>query len=115
MSNKLTLTLLAAGSLALAACSSEPDCSPEQGFELGTAGDEPEALCQERDYAEAWRIGHKLEELRSEKAALEAREDELDARERSRLRRLHGDVPELETLARTRGLMEPAEAPTGED
>lgn len=104
------LILIAALPLVLlGGCTSQPDCSPTQGFELGRIGQEPPPLCQERDYAEAWQLGQALGELEAERDALLAREDELDSIERARLRVLTRDIPELETLARIEGHLPAAE------
>jgi len=106
---------MAATALLISACTTEPECVAEQGFELGRAGTEPPALCHESEYAEAWQLGHTLGELENERDELQAREEDLDAVERARLRVLQRDIPELETLARIQDLMEPAslEEPVG--
>lgn len=106
--NRLIPTL-AVASLLLGACTSEPECLAEEGFELGRADTEPPPLCQDRDYAEAWQLGRTLGELEDERDELRARVDELDAVEQARLRVLQRDIPELETLARIQGFMEPAQ------
>jgi hypothetical protein len=93
----------------LNACTSQPDCTPTQGFEHGRIGQEPPPLCQERDYAEAWQLGQTLGELEAERDALLEREHELEPIERSRLRVLTRDIPELETLARIEGYLPAAE------
>lgn len=106
--NRLIPTI-AIASLILAACTTEPECVAEEGFELGRSDIEPPPLCHERDYAEAWQLGHALGELERERDELLTREVELDAVEQARLRVLQRDIPELETLARIQGFMEPAQ------
>lgn len=103
------IAIFAVAGLLLTACSVEPECVAQEGFERGRAQIEPPPQCHERDYAEAWQLGQALGQLESERDELLAREDELEAVERARLRVLQRDIPELETLARIQGLMEPAQ------
>lgn len=94
--------------LLLSACSSTPsDCSGQTGFDLGKKGIEPPANCQEASFTGAWNLGHSLAELESERAELRARQADLEPGERMRLRVLERDIPELETLARIHGFIEP--------
>lgn len=106
MNRFLPACALAAG---LAACATTPDCSPGAGFETGLAGNEPSASCSEQAFQESYRLGRELGRMRRERDALRARSDSLDAVERARLRSLERDIPEIETLARLEGLIEPAE------
>jgi hypothetical protein len=92
----------------VSACTSEPDCLPREGFDLGRSAEEPPALCQERAYAEAWQLGQTLGDLERERDELLARADELEGLERMRLRVLQREIPELETLARIQDFMDPA-------
>lgn len=110
------LVMAVAGSLLLLACSEPPEapvaevtCQAEDAFLLGRADEPAPTACEERDYANAWQLGHTLGEMERERDELAAREEELDAANRMRLRVLQRDIPELETLARIHGLMEPAE------
>ncbi len=92
----------------LGACSSVPDCSPQAGFDLGKKGVEPPAGCQEAAFTGAWNLGQSLAELKSEREVLRTRQADLDPTERMRLRVLERDIPELETIARIHGFIEPA-------
>ncbi|MCC5864738.1 MAG: hypothetical protein JJU31_06465 [Wenzhouxiangella sp.] len=105
-----------AGSLLLVACSEPPEapvaempCQAEDAFVLGRADEPAPTECEERDYANAWQLGHTLGEMERERDELAAREEDLDAANRMRLRVLQRDIPELETLARIHGLMEPVD------
>jgi hypothetical protein len=94
----------------LSACSGSgvPDCSGQTGFDLGKNSIEPPGECQEAAFTGAWHLGQSLAELESEREELRARQADLDTTERMRLRVLERDIPELETLARIHGFIEPA-------
>lgn len=100
---------LAAAAALTTACTSATDCSAEAGFELGKSSADKPKSCQSGEFADSYRLGETLAAKYSERQELIERADELDAAERTRLRVLERDIPELETLARMRGLMEPAE------
>ncbi len=104
---RLRLAILAVASI-LAGCSQAPDCRPEAGFELGRGGSPISDACAAPEYGQAWRLGHSLGQLEAERKALQDRADELEALDQARLRVLERDIPELETLARLRGLLPPA-------
>lgn len=93
----------------LAGCQSTPDCSAQSAFELGRNDRSAETACEEASYRGAWQLGQTLHELENEREGLMAREDELDATERMRLRSIERDRQELEGLARIQRLMPPAE------
>ncbi len=110
------LTVAAAGSLLLVACSEPPEapvaevqCEPESAFLLGRADEPAPAECEDRTYTDAWQLGQTLGEMERERDQLAAQEEELDAAGRMRLRVLQRDIPELETLARIQGLKEHVE------
>jgi hypothetical protein len=109
MNRTLAITALALG--LLAGCQSAPDCSPQRGFELGRSDRPAVDACQDAAYQGAWRLGQTLHELDTERANLMARQEDLDAGERMRLRVIERDIPELEGLARIQRLMPPAEIP----
>lgn len=93
----------------LAACASAPNCDPTGAFEAGHSDIAVDSACDQADYGEAWQLGQTLGELEREQAALDERDHPLTAAERSRLRSLARDIPELETLARIEGLLPPAD------
>jgi hypothetical protein len=105
-------TLLAiSATLIVAGCTTTPDCRQEAGFAAGLAGDPAQTPCGNEDYIEAHRIGSALEEMYAERDALLAARASLDAADRTRLRVLERDIPELETLARVQGLKPPSPLP----
>lgn len=65
--------------------------------------------CQSQEFIGSYRLGETLAEMRRERRSLRDHEDELDASQHARLRVLERDIPELETLARMNGFIEPAE------
>ena len=107
--NRITLPI--AATLLIAGCATEPDCSAATGFKTGLNADPADTACEGDDYHEAYRIGQTLGEMRSERDSLLEREEALNPTERMRLRVLERDIPEVETLARMQGLMDPAPPP----
>ncbi len=109
------ITLLVAAALLIVGCTTEPDCSAATAFETGLNADPADEACEvdgyHDDYQEAYRIGQTLGEMRSERDSLLKREQALKPTERMRLRVLERDIPEVETLARIQGLMDPAPPP----
>lgn len=95
-------------------------CDPEAAFDRAMAGSAQPPACERPAYLRNHQLGANLHALRDEKKTIE---DDLARGEadstapqqlqtwRMRLRVLEREVSELETLARMRGLMAPAELP----
>lgn len=95
-------------------------CEPELAFERALGGDLQPPACNQPAYLRNHQLGANLSALTEEKQSIEAalaagENDGTPAQQlqiwRMRLRVLEREIPELETIARMRGLMAPAELP----
>lgn len=99
-------------------------CVPTNGFAIGNSDAVYYGVCEDADFEAAYRLGRALWVLLVEAENLELRLQALDrgdveptdagetSRIRMRLRTIERDRPELETLARIRGLLPPVDAET---
>ena len=99
-------------------------CEPANGFAVGNSDAVYYGVCRDADFEAAYRLGRALWVLLVEAENLELRLQALDrgdveptdagetSRIRMRLRTIERDRPELETLARIRGLLPPVDAET---
>lgn len=95
-------------------------CDPERAFDRAMEGADQPTACEQPAYLRNHQLGANLYALSEEKNAIEATLDRAEAdgtssqelqASRMRLRVLEREIPELETIARMRGLMAPAELP----
>ena len=97
-------------------------CLPENGFAIGYSDAVYYRVCREEEFDRNYRLGRTLWVLEVERENIQAQIESLEAgREpayenepaelRSRLRMLERDIPELKTLARIQGLLDPEEIP----
>ena len=95
-------------------------CDANKAFDRAMQGLDRPAICDAPSYGRNFQLGANLMVLRQEKAAIEdalaaiERDGDLAAQSQSlrmRLRVLEREIPNLETLAQMRGLMEPEDLP----